>query len=78
MTTETGPGIRDTQTVTSEGKPTTPSIEGVVVHTPPVHLDHRGALYELYNRDPELWSEPIVYSYVFTVRPGQMKGWGMH
>jgi len=71
-------GVRDVQTVTAEGRPTTPSIEGVVVHTPPVHLDHRGALYEIYNGDPELWSAPIVYSYVFTVRPGATKGWGMH
>ena len=78
MTAETRPGVRDEQTVTSEGKPTTPAIDGVVLHRPPVHLDHRGALYELYNGDPDLWSVPIVYSYVFTVRPGQMKGWGMH
>jgi dTDP-4-dehydrorhamnose 3,5-epimerase len=78
MTTDARPGIRDVQTVTAEGRPTTPAIDGVVLHSPPVHLDHRGALYELYNGDPSLWSVPLVYSYVFTVRPGQMKGWGMH
>jgi dTDP-4-dehydrorhamnose 3,5-epimerase len=78
MTAETRPGIRDEQTVTADGRPTTPMIDGVVLHTPPVHLDHRGALFELYNGDPALWSVPIVYSYVFSVRPGQMKGWGMH
>ena len=73
-----GPGIRDVQTVTPDGKPTTPAVDGVVLHAPPVHLDHRGGLYELYNGNPDLWSEPLVYAYVFTVRPGQMKGWGMH
>jgi dTDP-4-dehydrorhamnose 3,5-epimerase len=73
-----GPGIPDVQTVTSDGRPTTPAIDGVVLHTPPVHLDHRGAVYELCNGDPGLWSVPVVYAYVFTVRPGQMKGWGMH
>ena len=78
MAAEAGPGIRDEQTVTSDGRPTTPVIDGVVLRTPTVHLDHRGAVYEVYNGDPDLWSEPVVYAYVFTVRPGQMKGWGMH
>jgi dTDP-4-dehydrorhamnose 3,5-epimerase len=71
-------GAPDVQTVTADGRPTTPAIDGVLLHTPPVHLDHRGALYELYAGDSDLWSAPIVYSYVFTVRPRQMKGWGMH
>ena len=78
MTSEARPGVRDEQTVTAEGRPTTPAIDGVVLHAPPVHLDHRGALFELYNGRPELWAEPVVYSYVFTVRPRQIKGWGMH
>jgi dTDP-4-dehydrorhamnose 3,5-epimerase len=78
MTVENPPGVRDVQTVTPEGTSTTPAIDGVVLHRPTVQLDHRGALYELYNGNPDLWPVPIVYSYVFTVRPGQMKGWGMH
>ncbi|MGH9442744.1 MAG: hypothetical protein ACRD16_10775 [Thermoanaerobaculia bacterium] len=24
------------------------------------------------------WSEPIVHAYEFTIRPGRIKGWGMH
>ena len=78
--TVTTPGVRDTQTVTADGTPTTPTIDGVVLHTPPVHIDHRGALFELFagTGTSELWREPVVYAYVFTVRPGAMKGWGMH
>lgn len=24
------------------------------------------------------WDEPIVFAYRFTLRPGRIKGWGMH
>ena len=73
-----GPGVRDQQTVTREGRSTLPSIEGVVTGTPTVHLDHRGSLYEIYNGDPQAWPEPVVYAYVTSVLPGQIKGWARH
>jgi dTDP-4-dehydrorhamnose 3,5-epimerase len=78
MTAEEGPGMRDVQTVTAEGLPTTPVIDGVVVHRPPVHLDHRGSLFEIYNGDPSIWSAPVVYAYLASVLPGQIKGWSRH
>jgi dTDP-4-dehydrorhamnose 3,5-epimerase len=42
------------------------------------HVDHRGTLTEAVNFDHEFWDEPVVYSYCFTIRPGRIKGWGMH
>ena len=73
-----GPGVQDVQTVTAEGVPTVPTIEGVELRTPPIHIDHRGALFEIYNGDPELWPEPAVYAYADTIFPGQIKGWNQH
>lgn len=40
--------------------------------------DHRGALIEVFNPAMGFWHEPVVYSYLITVRPGRIKGWGMH
>lgn len=73
-----GLGSRDEQTVTSAGKPTLPTIDGVIVRTPVTHVDHRGALFEIYNGDPDDWPEPAVYVYQTSVFPGQIKGWARH
>jgi dTDP-4-dehydrorhamnose 3,5-epimerase len=73
-----GLGVQDLATVTPEGRPTTRSIEGVVVHRPVHHHDHRGTLFEVVNGDPMLWSEPIVWCYQTSVRPRQIKGWARH
>ena len=73
-----GLGVQDLATVTAEGRPTGPSIEGVVVHRPTHHHDHRGTLFEVVNGDPLLWSEPIVWCYQTSVRPRQIKGWARH
>ena len=53
-------------------------IEGVVYSRAVSHVDHRGSLTEAVNFDDPFWDEPIVYSYCFTIRPGRIKGWGMH
>jgi len=43
-----------------------------------VRGDHRGSLFEIANFDEPFWKEPVVYAYAITVRPGRIKGWGMH
>lgn len=73
-----GPGIRDRQTVTREGASTMETIDGVSTRTPVTHVDHRGALFEIYNGDPDVWPEPVVYAYQSSVFPGQIKGWSRH
>ena len=79
MTTDVqGPGTRDRQTVTSAGVSTVPTIEGVVTRTPVTHIDHRGSLFEIYNGDPGMWPDPVVYAYQTSVFPGQIKGWARH
>jgi dTDP-4-dehydrorhamnose 3,5-epimerase len=44
----------------------------------PLHADHRGSLLEVVDAQHPFWQEPIVYAYRFTVKPGRIKGWGMH
>jgi dTDP-4-dehydrorhamnose 3,5-epimerase len=79
VTAETqGPGARDVQTVTAHGESTLPVINGVVTRRPAVQLDHRGSLFEIYNGDPAIWPEPVVYCYQTSVFPGQLKGWSRH
>lgn len=53
-------------------------IDGVELVRLTPFSDHRGNLTEVFNPDHEFWSEPVVYSYYITIRPGRIKGWGMH
>lgn len=82
MTIGNGPsppgGIPDRPTVTRDGEPLAPVIDGVKTKRVVVHLDHRGRVFEVFNHDTEYWTSPVVHSYVFTVRPGLVKGWGIH
>jgi dTDP-4-dehydrorhamnose 3,5-epimerase len=71
-------GVPDVQTVTRTGEPTLRTIDGVVVHTPVTHVDHRGWVFEIHNLDPALGAEPVVWVYADMVRPGQVKGWARH
>jgi hypothetical protein len=32
----------------------------------------------IVNFDQPFWEEPVVYAYGITIRPGRIKGWGMH
>lgn len=70
-------GLQDTPTVTSQGATLSRSLDGVIVHRPPVHADHRGALVEMYTRD-DFWTEGFAYAYQTTIRPGMLKGWFAH
>jgi dTDP-4-dehydrorhamnose 3,5-epimerase len=69
---------RDAPTVDAEGRRVTSGLAGVVYERLVSHVDHRGTLVEAVNFDRPFWDEPVVYSYCFIVRPGRVKGWGMH
>lgn len=71
-------GTRDTQTVTKDGAPVTRTIEGVRIRSTPHHVDHRGSVFEIFEDLNDYWDEPVIYAYQFSVRPGQVKGWGLH
>src|SRR4051812_28984359 len=71
-------GDRDLASVTKDGRSLAPTIDGVKTRSPVNHLDHRGSVFEIFEGDMSFWGTPIVYAYQFSVRPHQMKGWGLH
>lgn len=72
------PAERDAPTVDAAGQRLKTGIEGVVYVRATPQVDHRGTLTEIINFNNDFWDEPIVYAYCFTIRPGRIKGWGMH
>lgn len=69
---------RDAPTVTSEGKPLRRVTHGVTVRRLPTHADPRGTVMELYDLRWGFHPDPLVFAYTFTIRPGIVKGWGLH
>src|SRR4051794_1781331 len=70
--------LQDQATVSAGGSELSSLPMGVTIRDLVLHVDDRGTVCELL--DPRWgWSaEPIVFTYVFTLRPGKTKGWGMH
>lgn len=69
---------RDTATVTPAGELISKVIEGLSTQNPVNHVDNRGRVFEVYSGPSDHWKDPLVYCYTFTVRPNQIKGWGLH
>src|SRR5258706_4837066 len=53
-------------------------IAGVRIERLLGYHDQRGSLVPFLDFTKPFWSEPIVHGYEFTIRPGRIKGWGMH
>jgi len=71
-------GTKDTQTVDRHGRELFGEIEGVeVVRLHPI-ADARGSLTPFLSLAEEFWREPVVHAYSVNIRPGVIKGWGMH
>jgi dTDP-4-dehydrorhamnose 3,5-epimerase len=70
--------VRDIATVTTAGEPLVTLPHGLRFHRVPLHLDDRGSVCELFDLRWKWHPDPIVFVYSFTIRPGKVKGWGMH
>lgn len=69
----------DEASVDSRGRRLASGIDGVRLQMlGPLHADHRGSLLEAVDTRQDFWDEPIVYAYRIMLRPGRIKGWGMH
>jgi dTDP-4-dehydrorhamnose 3,5-epimerase len=68
----------DAPSVDREGKALPPAIEGVLMVRLTSHHDDRGSLTPVLDVRNPFWTQPIVYAYSITIRPGRIKGWGMH
>lgn len=71
-------GARDVASVDGQGLSLAGDLDGVRLARPRVHVDHRGALLEIFTA-PEFWeSADFAYAYQTSVRPGMLKGWFQH
>jgi len=69
---------RDVQTVTPDGRRLQTLPDGMVVRDLVTHTDDRGTVCELFDPRWGVSPDDLVYAYMFTIRPGQAKGWGVH
>src|SRR5688572_32894164 len=74
----TAAAVRDAPTVTGDGEARPSPVEGVILKRCDLHADDRGALMPFLDAGEPFWAEPVVYAYAITIRPGRIKGWGMH
>lgn len=68
----------DRQTVTAEGERVDPLPAGVTLRDAVTHVDERGSVCEIFDPRWGWHPDPLVFVYMFTIRPGWTKGWGMH
>lgn len=52
--------------------------EGASFYDSVRHNDDRGSVTEMYDPRWNWHPDPIVFAYMFTIRPGMVKGWGLH
>ena len=71
-------GKRDVQSVTPAGKRLARLPEGMLLHDLITHTDERGTVCELYDPRWGVSPDALVFAYMFTIRPGMAKGWGIH
>jgi dTDP-4-dehydrorhamnose 3,5-epimerase len=69
---------QDVQTVTPDGVSIERPIDGVRIRPLVTHTDDRGTVMEMYDPRWDWHPDPVVFTYMFTIRPGVVKGWGMH
>ncbi len=69
---------RDAQTVSPSGDVVRALIEGVSIRDAPTHVDERGSVVEIYDPRWGWHPAPMVFAHCFTIRPGFVKGWGLH
>lgn len=70
--------MKDVPTVTPDGGSLAQLPAGVRFHDVTTHADDRGTLCEMAGPRWPWNSDPLVYAYFVTLRPGKVKGWAMH
>ena len=61
-----------------QGRPVPHLIHGVAIKDLSTHIDRRGSVFEMFDSRWQDQPDPLVFCYCFTVRPGVVKGWGLH
>ena len=71
-------GTRDQATTTPEGGRIGSLPAGVTTRDLTTHIDERGTVFEMFDSRWQWHVDPLVFAYTFSLRPGMIKGWGMH
>jgi dTDP-4-dehydrorhamnose 3,5-epimerase len=53
-------------------------IDGLTFRDSTTHRDDRGSVTEMFDPRWNWHPDPLVFVYAFTIRPGVVKGWGLH
>jgi dTDP-4-dehydrorhamnose 3,5-epimerase len=69
---------QDSPSVNASGEALVPLPEGVTFRDSPTQIDERGMIVELFDPRWGWHAAPFAFSYAFTIRPGFIKGWGLH
>ena len=70
--------LRDPQLATPDGRQVGDLIDGVMIREARTIPDHRGSVCVAFDPRWGWTDEPIVYTYLVTIRPGAVKGWIVH
>ena len=70
--------VKDGQTVTPDGKPLAPGIDGMARRASDPIVDDRGSLFEIYNTGWGFHQAAVDHIYAVTLRPNVVKGWALH
>jgi dTDP-4-dehydrorhamnose 3,5-epimerase len=70
--------VRDPQTAQPDGSRVQPLVDGVRIRPLPTHADARGSVTELYDPRWDWHDDPLVFAYMFSIRPGFVKVWYLH
>jgi dTDP-4-dehydrorhamnose 3,5-epimerase len=69
---------RDSATVAPTGERLQSLPDGVTFRDAITQVDDRGSVCELFDPRWGWTADELVFVYAFTLRPGRVKGWGMH
>ena len=69
---------KDQPTVSTDGTSLQERIAGVEIRPAHTHADQRGTLTEIFDLRWEFTDDPLVYVYLATLRPEQIRGWVVH
>jgi dTDP-4-dehydrorhamnose 3,5-epimerase len=70
--------VKDPPSVDASGVSLQALPHGVTFRRATTHIDDRGTVCELYDPRWHWHPDPLVFVYMFTLRPGMVKGWGLH
>ena len=70
--------VADAQSVDSAGVGVKKVAHGVTFRDAVTHVDDRGYVVEMFDPRWNWHPDPLVFAYAFTLRPGMVKGWGLH